>query len=80
MKIFVKAKPGAREDKVIPPPLKLIADTEEWYTVSTKEKPIQGKANEAIVRLLAEHFAVSKSRVRLISGANAKRKVFEVAV
>lgn len=78
MKILVKAKAGAREDKVIPPPLKLMADTEEWYVVSTKEKPTQGKANEAIAKLLAEHFDIPKSNVRLISGAKAKRKIFEV--
>lgn len=78
MKIFVKAKTGAREEKVIPPPLKLIRDEEEWYTVSTKERPVEGRANEAILRLLAEYFKVSRSQVKLVSGAVSKRKVFEI--
>ncbi|MCR4279700.1 MAG: DUF167 domain-containing protein [Candidatus Zambryskibacteria bacterium] len=79
MKIFVKAKTGQKENKVIPPPLKLIPDAEEWHTVSVRERPVKGKANEAIARLLAEHFKTSRSRVRLISGAIAKKKTFEIS-
>ena len=77
-RIFVKAKAGAKESKVIPPPLTLIKEEQEWYTVLVKEQPIEGRANEAITKLLAEHFKVSRSQVRLISGATSKRKVFEV--
>ena len=78
MKIFVKAKPGAKENRVTPPPLKLMQDEEGWYTVSTKERPVEGRANEAITKLLAEHFDISRSQVRLVSGATSKRKVFEI--
>jgi len=78
MKIFVKAKTGAKEEKVIPPPLKLMPDEEESYTVWTKERPVEGRANEAIARLLAEYFKLPRSGVRLVSGAIAKRKIFEV--
>lgn len=87
MKIFVKAKTNAKENKITPPPLKMWKDPpsqgsgvakEEWYTVSVKERPVEGRANEAITKLLAEHFKVSRSQVRLISGATSKRKVFEI--
>ena len=78
MKIFVKTKTGAKENKVIPPSLKLIPDVEPLYIVSTKERPVEGRANEAIVKLLAKYFGVPRSQVRLISGATSKRKVFEV--
>ena len=78
MKIFVKAKTGAKENKVTPPPQRLIPQDEEWFTVSTKERPVEGRANEAITKLLAEHFKVSRSQVRLVSGATQKRKVFEI--
>ncbi|OHB18070.1 MAG: hypothetical protein A2544_00525 [Candidatus Zambryskibacteria bacterium RIFOXYD2_FULL_43_10] len=78
MKVFVKAKPNAKENKIIPPPLRLVPENEEWYTVSVKEPPIESRANEAITKLLAEHFKVSRSQVRLISGATSKRKVFEI--
>ncbi|MDZ4205786.1 MAG: DUF167 domain-containing protein [Patescibacteria group bacterium] len=85
MKIFVKAKPNAKENKIIPPPLRLFESgpapheaTQDTYTVSVKERPIGGRANEAITKLLAEHFKVSCFQVRLISGATSKRKVFEI--
>ena len=79
-KIFVKVKTGTKEDKVIPPPLRLVPEDEEWYTVSTKERPVEGRANEAVAKLLAKHLKLPRSQVRLISGATSKRKVFEISV
>ncbi len=79
MKIFVKAKTGQKENKIISPPLKLIPDNEdEWYSVSVKERPVEGRANDAIIKLLATYFKTSRSQVKLISGAVSKRKVFEI--
>ncbi|MEK7176813.1 MAG: DUF167 domain-containing protein [Patescibacteria group bacterium] len=78
MKIFVKAKPGAKENKIVLPPLKLMPDGKEFYTVSVKERAVEGRANEAIIKILAEHFKVSRLQVRLISGATSKIKVFEI--
>ncbi len=77
-KIFVKAKTGAKEDKVVPPPARLLPQDEEWYAVWTRERPVEGRANEAIAKLLAEYFELSRSQVRLLSGAASKRKVFEI--
>ena len=77
MKIFVKAKTGAKENKVTPPLLKLITEEKELYTVSVKERPVEGGANEAIIMHLAKHLGIPRSKVRLISGATSKRKVFE---
>lgn len=78
MKIFVKAKANAKENKITPPPLKLIPEEKECYIVSVKERPIEGMANEAITKLLAEYFKIPRSQVRLVSGATSKRKVFEI--
>ncbi len=78
MRIFVKAKPRAKKEGIIPPQAGLFADGEEIYTVSVKEPPEDGKANEAIVRVLAKHFKVPKSQVRIISGQTSKKKVVEI--
>ncbi len=78
MRIFVKAKTGARENKVTLPPLTLIPEKEEWYTIAVKERPIEGRANEAIAFQLARYFRVPRSQIRLISGAESRRKVFEI--
>jgi uncharacterized protein (TIGR00251 family) len=41
--------------------------------------PVDGKANEALVELLAEHFEVSKSKIKIVRGGTSKNKVVEVA-
>ena len=71
MKIIIKAKPGAKEDKVE-------KVDEANYTVYVKAPPIDGKANAAIVKLLAGHFDVSASLVEIISGHMARVKVVEI--
>lgn len=71
MKIFVKAKPNAK----VPRCLALDAT---HFTIAVKESPIDGKANEAIRKVLAEHFGVPRSRIQLISGQTSKSKVFEI--
>ena len=71
MRITVQAKPGAREERV-----EKADDTH--YAVSVKEPPVEGRANAAIVRALAEHFKVAPSRVRIISGYTSRQKAIEI--
>ena len=49
----------------------------EWH-VWVQEPPVDGKANEAAAEALARLLKVSKSRVRLASGASSRSKVFEI--
>ncbi|MEK7641318.1 MAG: DUF167 domain-containing protein [Patescibacteria group bacterium] len=71
MKISVHAKPGAREEKV-----EKISDTE--FNVSVKEPPIEGRANQAIIKALAEYFHVSSSRVNIVLGRTLRNKIIEI--
>lgn len=71
MKIIVKAKPGGREDKIE-------KIDESNYIVHIKAPPVDGKANAAIIRLLADYFNVSPSLVEIISGHMARTKVIEI--
>ncbi|BCW95564.1 MAG: DUF167 domain-containing protein [Fimbriimonadales bacterium] len=48
------------------------------YCARVVAPPADGEANRAVIRLLAEHFKVAPSRVRLISGATHRQKVFEI--
>lgn len=41
--------------------------------------PVEGAANEALVRLLADHFGVRRSRVRIVTGHSARMKLIEIA-
>lgn len=40
---------------------------------------VEGKANKAAIELLAEHFGVPKSSIRLAAGATSRFKRFEIA-
>lgn len=76
MKIIVKAKPGAKEDKI-----KEVAGGiggDKIFEVSVKEPPVQGRANASIARVLATYFGVSNSQVRLLSGFTSRQKIFEI--
>jgi uncharacterized protein YggU (UPF0235/DUF167 family) len=40
--------------------------------------PLEGRANKAIVRVLAKHFKVNRNCVLFISGTKSKSKTFEI--
>jgi len=46
--------------------------------VRVSAAPVDGKANDALVRLLAKALGVAPSRVTLVTGAQARVKVVEV--
>jgi len=46
--------------------------------VYVSEPPLEGKANKAIIRALAEYYGVTKSSVRIVSGEHSKTKLIEV--
>jgi len=70
MKILVKVKPNSREEKV--------EKTDNNYTVYVKEPPAENKANQAVIKALAEYFKVAKSQVSILSGFKSKQKVVEI--
>ena len=71
MKIFVKAKPNSKEEKV-----EKIDDTH--YVVCVKEPPEKGKANNAIKNALAVYFKTGSSSVKIVSGFSSRSKIIEI--
>jgi hypothetical protein len=71
MKIFVKVKPSSKN-----PELKKLSETN--FFVAVREPPVRGRANRAVINVLAEYFKISKSQVRLALGATSKNKIFEI--
>jgi len=71
MKIAVTVKPGAREDS--------IKKDIDGYRVLTKARAQDGKANEAVRRIVAEHFDVSPSRVEIARGTASHKKIIEIS-
>ena len=70
--IRVHARPGARRDAV--EGLRAEADGSLALRVSVRAAAEDGKANAAIVKLLADQWDVPKSRLRLVAGATDRRK------
>jgi uncharacterized protein (TIGR00251 family) len=46
--------------------------------VHLKEKPVDGKANDALIKALADHFGVRQREIRIVSGASARMKIIEI--
>ncbi|MBA4320746.1 MAG: hypothetical protein C0412_20335 [Flavobacterium sp.] len=81
MRIFVKAKPKAKEEKIEKIDSlvsKFRRGGEMSFIVAIKEPPEKGKANQAVIKKLAEYFKVPQSRIVLISGFSSKNKIFEI--
>ncbi len=72
MKISVHLKPNSRHLEEV------VVGDDGSLTVYTKAPAIEGRANEAAVKLLAKHFGVASSKVKLVRGATSKYKVFEI--
>jgi hypothetical protein len=50
----------------------------DGYAVRVKAAPQDGKANDAVVRLLARHFGVTRSAVRIAGGLTVRNKIVEI--
>ena len=73
MRIQIKVKPNARENKVE-------KKEDGSFVVSVKEPPEKGLANRGVVREVAKFFGVSGLRVKIISGFTSKNKFLDVNI
>lgn len=71
MRIEVKVKPNSKTEEV--------SQDEGGFTVKVTQPPREGQANQAVIRLLAQHFGVPQSQVKILSGLRTKNKIIEVA-
>ncbi|MBW2979199.1 DUF167 domain-containing protein [Candidatus Woesearchaeota archaeon] len=70
MKILVYAKPGKTENKVL-----RFDRKERIMEVWIKEKAVEGKANQELIKFLTRYF---KKRVKLLKGGKSRKKIIEV--
>ena len=71
MKLNVVVKPNARKNAV-----ETRQDGSLVVYVSTP--PIEGRANERLVEVLAEHFGRPRRDIVIVSGVRSKRKIVDV--
>ena len=70
MRLFVTVKTNARMECVD------VVDATH-FVVAVKTRPIDGKANVAVTKVLARYLGVASTRLTLRSGVTGKRKVFD---
>lgn len=71
MRVVATIKPNSKHREEV-------VASEDGLVIYTKAPATEGKANQAAARLLAAHFGVSKTKVRLVRGSTSKLKVFEI--
>ena len=70
--VVARVKPGSSKGPLIE------SGPEGELIVYVRERAVDGKANSAVLRLLAEHFGVAPSRIQLVSGPASRLKRFRI--
>ncbi len=68
MQKSIKVKPNSQQQKTK-------EETGGSLTISLKSSPVDGKANEELIKLLAKKFAVPKSRITIKLGSSSRQKL-----
>jgi uncharacterized protein len=69
--IRVKVKPNSRIEELVEQP-------DGSWEARVKAPPVDGKANAALIALVAAHFGVRKAQVTVKSGASARLKLLQI--
>lgn len=56
----------------------LVLTDGQKLTVFLREKPIEGEANMALIKFLAQHFNVKKSQIQIKTGTRSRIKLVEI--
>jgi uncharacterized protein (TIGR00251 family) len=70
VKISVRVTPNSKVDEVI--------KEGDIFFVRIRESAKEGKANRAVIKLLADYFEVPQRQVAISSGFGSRNKVIEV--
>ncbi|WP_250121180.1 DUF167 domain-containing protein [Chroococcidiopsis sp. CCMEE 29] len=71
MKKKVKVKPNSKDQSIK-------EEADGSLTVSLKSPPVEGRANQQLIKLLAEKFDVLKSRIKIKSGLSSRQKLIDI--
>jgi len=71
MRIYIKVSPRSSKNEIV-------QLSEGEYKVKLTAPPVDGQANEALIKLLAKFFGVSKSAINIVGGKTAKIKMVDI--
>jgi hypothetical protein len=73
MRLQIRVIPRAKRDEVG-------GERAGRLVVRTTAAPVDDKANDAVRKLIAEHFAVPVRRVQIIAGGHSRDKVVSISM
>ncbi len=76
VRLAVRVTPGASKDELGG----VVADSagKIWLRIRLSAPPVDGKANQALVKFLAKQWRVPKSAIAITSGAASRNKVLTI--
>ena len=70
--VCVRVKPGARAS--------LLEELDDGtFVAHVKAAPVEGRANDELIALVARHFGCARTAVSIKSGAGARIKLLQIA-
>jgi hypothetical protein len=69
--IKVKVFAGCKKEEII-------QKSDDEFEVRVKEKAEEGRANRAVIKVLANYFKIDESKIRLAKGFKERNKIFEI--
>ncbi len=70
LKVYLQAKSSKNE---------VVGPYRDGIKVKVTAPPLQGKANEALIRLLAREFGISPSGIEIIKGLHSREKTLRIS-
>ena len=71
MKITVIVHPNSKNPRIE-------SDLLGQLHIYVHQPPLEGKANQAVIEALSDHFHLPKSKIILLRGAKSKSKTFDI--
>ncbi len=68
----VKVKPNSKKGPQV------ILEPPNSLTVFLREKPVDGEANRALIRILSDYFQVPKTTITIKTGQSGRQKLVEI--
>lgn len=72
MKVEITIKPGNTKGPLV------VTQPDGSLVVYVRQIASDGQANEALIKLLAKHFDVPKTRIQILRGHTSRHKLIEI--
>ena len=71
MRLTIIVKPRSAKKEVI-------QISEKEYQVRLTASPVDGEANEQLIKVLSEYFDIAKTNISILKGKTSKKKIVEI--